>query len=440
MENTNAVIQVTREETAPCCQTLKITVPAEMTQRIYKQTIRDVGNQVKLPGFRSGKIPANVLTSHFAKEIQSESLDRAVNAGIREAVKDLRLATSPKFEGDQPAAFKSGEPLEFSVTCETAPVFIIPEYKGIKVTRTVKTVSDDDVADSIRGWLEQMASYEKIDRPAAANDLVKVNYKAECPEGVELTDEVKMALEGSNSWLFLREPERFPGISVAIAGMSAGDAKDVQVSYPANHNVAALAGRTLTYHVELIEVHGKNIPALDEKALERAGVKTEEELKDRIRKSLETRNSQEAESQVAESVISQLLAGQNFELPPSILHAQVEANLKEIWNREAARGAKPEEIRERGVEYNDQATKAATMTLRRTYMLMRLADAENIQVAPEEMTGVINYLAHMEGKKPEQAVQELQKSGRLTEIYEDMRLRKTVKRLVELANITDVQA
>ena len=215
VEKPNFNITVTITETAPCSRSLKIQVAPESVQATYDDAIRTLNNQIRLPGFRAGKVPRAIIVSRYAKELEAETIDKLINTALRKALEDNKLNPigQPELDKDCKLELKLGEPFEFTANIEIAPVFDLPEYKKLALTKADTSVSEDEVNDAINTFLENNIDYQQTGKPAAQKDMLKVDYKAAIPEGETYSDKCNYLMNGENSWLVLREPELLPGAS-----------------------------------------------------------------------------------------------------------------------------------------------------------------------------------------------------------------------------------
>ena len=442
MESNSIALDITCTETAPCCLTMTVTVPSVRAKSVYDSMARKVSGQIKLPGFRSGKIPSKILLGRFGQQIIAETTNKLLQDSVAEAVKEkgLHLAGQPVLADEAAKQYVSGQDFTITVNLEVFPELVLPEYKGIQVTRNTVEISDTEVEEMIQGWLEQRSTFDKVDRPAQKNDMLKLSYQADAPE--ELLSDSKMSylLKAENTWLMLREPEMLPGTSTALLEVSAGMQKDVEIAFPENFRIEGLKGKTFLYHFSITEVQGQVIPPLDEKIFQEVGVKDRDELYARVRENLAVRKNQEEDEKVAEQVMEALLSGQDFAVPPTMLKHQLAAMVER--QRQALQRSKvaEEELKAQIAAYESEAEQQAANIIRRGILLQQIARQEKITITQAEVARVIGMLAQREGITQEVAFRQLRDNGQLDSIPVNLVESKVIDLLTKAALVTEVKA
>ena len=182
-------MNVTVENLAPCKKLLRIEVEADAVSAAFNETTAEFQREVRLPGFRPGKAPRDVVTKAFAKKIQDEVKRKLITDAYRKALQEqkLRVIGPPDIEEIN---FGEGQALQFAATVETAPEFELPEYQGLRVAVEARAVSEEDIARALDVLRKQRASYADVDRPVQQGDFVVVNYSA-TTDGKPLTEIVK---------------------------------------------------------------------------------------------------------------------------------------------------------------------------------------------------------------------------------------------------------
>lgn len=442
MESKSITLDITCTETAPCCLKMAVTVPAARAKSVYDNISRKVCGQSKLPGFRAGKLPDKILFARFGKHILDETMENLVRDSINEAIqeKGFNLAARPRLSEEEKIEYKPGQDFSFNSELEVFPEIILPEYKGIKVSKEVVEVSDTEVEEMIKGWLEQRSTFEKIDRPAQKNDMLKVTYTAQAPEELADNPKLKYLLKAENAWLMLREPEMLPGTQTALLAVSAGDQKDIDITFPEDFRIDELKGQSFSYHFDILEVQGQVIPELGEKVFQEVGVKDKEELYTRVRENLLAQKNQEAAQKVEEQVVEALLSGQDFPIPPSLLKVE-RAQLLERYRLAAARnGIKDEELETQMAAVEAETEQIAIRKIRRTFLLMKIGEKEQIHPEQQEVMQVIGEMAQREGVTLEVARRKLQENGKIDSIMAGVLEIKVLRFLVKAADQVEVKA
>ena len=442
MEKPNFKIAVTVTETAPCSLTLGIQVEAASVQKTYDDAIASISQQIKLPGFRAGKVPKQIIISRYGKELEGETIDKLLNKGLRQAVEQekLEIVGSPSVVDVEKLTLKLGEPFSYSVNVEIAPKFDLPNYKQFALTKGDTTVTEEEVNDAINTFLENNIDYQQTGKPAAQKDMLKVTYAAVIPEGETYSDKCNYLLKGDNSWLVLREPELLPGASTVLIGANPGDEKDVEVTFPKEHYNTELAGKTFQYHIKVNEVHNAIVPELNDEFAKKYKMDSAEQIKENFKKNMEARKEQDEQEKLRSQVLDALLASADFPLPEKIIAAETNHIKSQLVAREKQQGKKDDEIAAMDADLAKQADTQARNAYRREFLIAAISKAENVTVDFNDLLPIVNSIAQREKKNLKQTVKELQASGRMETLVNTVLVTKTIDKIISLAEVTVVKA
>ncbi|MBR6058187.1 MAG: trigger factor [Victivallales bacterium] len=442
MEKPNFKIAVTVTETAPCSLTLGIQVEAASVQKTYDDAIASISQQIKLPGFRAGKVPKQIIISRYGKELEGETIDKLLNKGLRQAVEQekLEIVGSPSVVDVEKLTLKLGEPFSYSVNVEIAPKFDLPNYKQFALTKGDTTVTEEEVNDAINTFLENNIDYQQTGKPAAQKDMLKVTYAAVIPEGETYSDKCNYLLKGDNSWLVLREPELLPGASTFLIGANPGDEKDVEVTFPKEHYNTELAGKTFQYHIKVNEVHNAIVPELNDEFAKKYKMDSAEQIKENFKKNMEARKEQDEQEKLRSQVLDALLASADFPLPEKIIAAETNHIKSQLVAREKQQGKKDDEIAAMDADLAKQADTQARNAYRREFLIAAISKAENVTVDFNDLLPIVNSIAQREKKNLKQTVKELQASGRMETLVNTVLVTKTIDKIISLAEVTVVKA
>lgn len=439
MEITTPLLNVTRTDTEPCCFSLQVEVPAAQVKKAYGQALVKVGAKVRLPGFRPGKVPTARLIKHFAKDIESEARDELINETFKQAIGEqkVKLALNPKLDEKNLPAVNPEEPFIYKVDCEFEPEFTLPEYKGVKLTRKAVTVSDEEVEEYLDNMLESRAKLQQVERPAELGDFLKVSYTAALPEGFEVPENCGYLVKAENGWMGLRDPELLPGTKDKMLGAAVGAEVNLEVAFPEDFREGAFAGKTLAYTIKVLEIQAAVKPELNDEFAQTCQADNVEELKNRTREMLRVQKTRQREDELRNTLLESLMAQLDFPLPPTIVKYNQESVLRDIVRNQQRNGVSEEKIRADIQEHMGQAEEVARRQTRFQYVITAIAEAEDIKVENEEMGQEINYMAQMNRSSVKKTVRDLRDNGQLEQMFQSIRVSKTIDRLIELADITE---
>lgn len=443
MEKQSMSISVNCSETAPCCLSVAVTIPAADTQQAYKAAIRKVGSEAKLPGFRPGKVPVPMLLRSFSPQINARVTEDLIEGAISQVAKeqDLDFYTRPNLDSQSSLPlYVPEQDFSFTFTVEVYPKFTLPQYKGICVSRHEAVVTDAEIEEYIQNILEQRATFEPVQRPAQQGDMLQASYSAAAPEELLNDDQVKYLLKGENSWLMLREPELLPGIATALLNVSAGEQKDVEINFPADFRNESLQNKTYLFHFEIKEVKGKVTPPLDEKFLQELKIESEEKLRSAIKEMLQGRKEQSEDGKVREQLLQALLSGQEFPVPPSLLK-----QFKTTYQQEAARmmsyqGLKQEDITAKLQASENEAESQALTAARQDIILRQIGRAENINVTNQMLAHVVANFAEKNDIPFSKALQKMRETGQIFTVTESISRELALHAVQEAAQVEVIKA
>lgn len=427
-------VNVVREEPAPCRLKLDVEVPVETVDDIVGRVERDYRRYARIPGFRPGKAPKSLLRRHYGTRVIDDAKDRLLREATKAAIDDQNVQplTVPQVENEQQLRLVEGQNFVFAVEFDVAPEFDLPDYKSLDLPASEAGINEENVEDFIERLLSSRVSYDQVDRPAGAGDLLKATYQAVIDDGTEVPASAKYLAEGKETWVALREPEILPGIVDSLVGVEGGTEKDVQVQFPDDFYETAFAGKTFSYHFEILEVHASTTPELTDDVAKQLGAENAEDVRERVRSNLEEQTRREQAEARRQAVVEQLLAKVDFPVPPALLARESYQVLLRMY-QEAARGGTPEEELEGRIqEMRQQADETARRNLMRNFVLEKIAKEESLSVEPDELDATVRMVAAYQGVTEKKCLRRLQESGRLIDLLDDMRNSKTIQRILEI--------
>ncbi|MDW8343857.1 MAG: trigger factor [Verrucomicrobiae bacterium] len=425
----------TVEELGPCRKRLRVEVPAERVDAVRKEVLQQIRRHAQIPGFRAGHAPEAMVIKRYASVITEEVQRKLFPDEYARALKETALKPVGLPKLDAPP-YQPGQPWVFTAEVETEPVFELGEYKGIPVKKKVATVQEQEVESMLQGLREQQAEFVPItNRALAMEDFVRVNYTgtAEGSALMNLPADLRRFAEGNNVWLRMAADEFVPGFCEQLVGAMCGEKRQVQVDFPANFP-PPLSGKKATYFVEVVEIRERRLPALDDAFAKQQGAENLAQLRERVREALQQSLAREIENDMRQQIVTNLLDRITFDLPESLVAQETREIVYDVVRENTLRGATKEQLEAQKDKIFGYAFKNAQDRVRLTFILDAIAERENITVTPEELDQRVAELARRERVAPQRLRMELEKQGRLAEIEDHLRVRKTLDFL--LANAT----
>lgn len=427
--------------TEPCVMQLNAVVPAVNGKKTYKDVLTYYTARVPRKGFRAGHVPQSMILSLHGKEICEETAERLLNATMAELIeaKDLKLSGSLDLEGGALPAYVPDQDFAIKATLEVYPEFTLPSHKGLKATRKKVQVEQKKVDEASETFLRMHGKYEPVSRPAQPGDMLKVDFKTDAPEELKEDPRAKYLVEGTNSWQIMREPESIPGITAALTGVSVGESKEVDVTFPGDFRVEALAGKSLHYTFTINEIQGFEPPAFDEKFIAETGLKDMDEVKKSIRQRMEDQQERNAANEVYEQVVAAFQKQLDFPLPPALVARTMEEATRRMEEELKSRNLSPEELEKTRQERLENLQKEIPANLRLVHALDELAKQEKVTLDNNDYFNYCVTMAQSMRTDLDHVISEIRKNrGAWERMETDLRRQKAIALLVDNADVTIV--
>ena len=307
---------------------LRVQVPAARIEDEVELRLRNVARTAKIKGFRPGKVPVTVIRQHYGDEVRREVLQEVLQSSYSEAVsqQNLRPAGGPRIEPD---SLEAGHDLTYTAVFEVYPEVQLQGLDDIQVTRPVVSITDADIDAMIEKLRAQRADWNPVERPAREGDRVRVDFTA------VLNNEPLPGGSGEDVSIVLGEQQMLPEFEASLTGLSAGDEKTFDLTFPDDYHEQSLAGQTATFTVQLREVAERVLPEIDDSFLRAYGI-TSGELEDlradirvHMQREVETRQRSELRQQVMEG----LLAANELDVPGVLVDEEAEALQQEAMRQ-----------------------------------------------------------------------------------------------------------
>jgi trigger factor len=418
------------EKEPPGMATLRIELPPEDVRKEWDAIASNYSRYARIPGYRAGKAPRQVIEKKFRKEIQDELTKALVSKSYHEAIAEKQLrVVSLTDVGD--VEFGEDRSMRFRATVVTAPEFELPDYKNITVQLPAAAVSEAEVDTAIERLRDQAADFVDVkDRELAMGDFAVLDFMGAI-DGVPISEIVPEASKnlhgGKKFWLHLAPENFLPKFGEQIVGMKPGDTRSVQVEFPAEFPVTELGEKKADYAVTLSEIKEKVLPAVDDAfATKIMPEKTLAELRHAIEHNLEHEKEHEVERAKEQQIVRFLHERISFDLPPPLLKNETRRALNELVHRNRERGVPDELLKGKEKELIEGAGSLAAHRLKTNFILHRIAEAEKFEVTREEIDEAIRAQAAHYNVSVEKMRKEFEENDRINGLAEEILLGKTL--------------
>jgi trigger factor len=422
---------------------LHIELPPEEVAKEWNAIANSFARFAKIPGYRPGKAPRAVIDKRFRKEIQDELTKKLVSKSYHDAVEkeQLRVASLTNIEDIQ---FGEDKSMRFRATVVIAPEFELPDYKNIPVQLPDTKVSDGEVEEALERMREQSADFVDVPgRGLQMGDFAVLDFEGSVDSKPisEIAPQASKNLQGGKKfWLHLAADNFLPEFCEQLVGQKPGETRLAIVEFPADFPVKELAGKKADYAVTVREVKEKVLPPIDDAlAAKIVTGKTLVDLRQLLERDIEHAKEHDVERAKESQIMKYLHERIQFELPPALLQNETRRALAELVQRNRERGVTDEMLKEKERELIDGAAGVAAHRLKTNFILHRIAERENIQVAKEDVDLRIRQEAARYDISPEKMRKELQQKDVLDDVAEQILLGKTLDFLKANVSIEPAQ-
>jgi trigger factor len=410
--------------------TLRIELPPEEVTKEWDSIANNYARHARIPGYRTGKAPRRVIEAKFRKEIQDELTRKLVSKSYHDAIaaKNLRVVSLTNLEDVQ---FGDDKSMRFRATVVTAPEFELPDYKNISVELPATEVSAAEIDEALERLRDQSADFVDVTgRELAMQDFAVIDFDGAI-EGkpiAEIAPDASKNLHGGKKfWLQVAPGNFLPEFCEQIAGMKSGETRSVQVKFPDDFPVAALAGKKADYAVTLNEIKDKVLPPLDDAfAAKLMPEKSLVDLRHTIGHQLEHEKEHEVERAKESQIVKFLHEHISFDLPPSLLQNETRRALNELVHRNRERGVPDDILKSKEKELIEGAGSLAAHRLKTNFILHRIAEREKIEMTREELDERIRVQAAHYNVSVAKMRKELEEHDQLDALAEEIVLGKTL--------------
>jgi trigger factor len=413
-----------------CKHALEISIPVHEVESETDRVVADVLKRAKLPGFRPGKVPVSLVRKQYASDIRKRVLEALIPKFLHKQfeAENLNVVGTPDIND---VHYHPGEPLTFKAEFEVVSQVELQEYKDVEVPYHDPEITDEDVAKRLDELREQKAQYVNIDpRPLENGDHAVVALESLSGVEGEPVKQEEMVLEIGGA-------DTFEAFTENLRGVTPGEEKEFEVTYPAEFGAKRLAGRTVRFHATLKGLRKKELPELnDEFAQDLGDYRNVDELREAIRKSTLAQRQYEAQQEAKNQIIDKLVDLHDFPVPEVFVERQIRNRVEQSLRAMAAEGVDPNSIKLDWEKVKETQREKAVREVKASLLLSRIAEREAIGATRDEVDKEVERLARQQ-REPVAALQmKFEKDGTLGRIASHIQTEKTLNFLFEHARKT----
>ena len=375
-------MQVTVEDVSSVKKVLHIEIPEGKVTHELDNAYGQLKKTAKIRGFRPGKAPRGVLERMFKKEVQADVSSRLIQESFVEAIKetDLKIVGSPKVD---PPGIEPKTSYKYDATIEIRPEIDNIEFKGLKLKKTKYQISDSEIQAQLNKLQKNMAQLKSVDgnRPAKKDDIAMIDY-AGFKDGKPFAE--TQAIE--NTAIKIGDGSMLKDFDEKLVGMKPGDEKEFNVRFPKDYSNKKLADLDITFQMKLNEIKEEILPEIDDELAKDLGeYNTLDELKDAITDNLQQGYAKRTEQELNEQVFKTLIEKTEFEVPESLVDAEVQEIVAEAERSFSYQNRSLEDLGLSRDSLLEQYRKTAEKQVRRHLILSQIIDQENMVLPDEDL-------------------------------------------------------
>ncbi len=422
------------DELGPVQRKVRVELPTETVASEFAHAYKNLGQRVRVKGFRTGKIPRTVLQGIYGAEVKGEVKSHLVEESLGEVIKErgLQIVSRPEVETND---LNEGGPFSFSAVFEIKPEIELKDYLGVEIEKIKLAIFDDQVQDALKRIQEGHARLELVEGRdvAQAADFVTLDFEG------SIAGKSFSGGKGENYTLEIGSGHALPQFEDAVVGLKIGDRQTVQVNYPESYPNKEIAGKTVDFSIIAREIKQKVLPILDDEFAKDHGEHASlNELKSAIRKRLEDELKHYQDEELKEKLVSRLIETHSFTLPSSMVERQTRYLMERYQNQVAGQAGAEADAAPPMEEARKTLEGRATRQVHATLLVEKISQRENIEISDKDLQERIDNLARAAGERAKSLREYYARPETRDDLRAQMAFDRTVGYLLERARIKEV--
>lgn len=419
-------MQVSVEKTSELSRKMTVSVPDAVLQEKMETRFKKLAREVKVDGFRPGKVPVSVVKKMFGERVKGEVASDLIQSTYFEALQQQALVPAG-YPHITPA--ENSEGFEYVAEFEVYPEISLDAVNGMAVNRPVAQVTDADVENMIEKLRQQKKTWQVVERASQEGDKVTVHFSGVC-EGENFTDG-----KVENYAIEIGGKQMIPGFEDELKGLAVGDSKTFNITFPEKYNSEKLAGKSADFEIEMVKVEEPQLPELDAEFIQAygPGVGEVDAFRADVRENMERELEQGLKNKLKNSVLDALYENVKFELPNALIDQEIQALMKPYAERASKAGLKLEDLNLPRELFEDQAKRRVALGL----ILADVIQKNDIQVDADRVRAAIENMAKSY-ETPEDVINwYYADKSRLNDVQQMVLEDQAVAWVIDRANVTD---
>lgn len=408
-------------------RTLELKIPAAEVEQETERVVASLAKKVRIPGFRPGKVPTEMIRKRYAQDIQQEVVEKLVPKHFFERAEreGLNVVGTPSIKD---LHFHKGEPLTFKAEFEVAPAIELKDYKGLEVPYQEPEVADEDIQKRIEEIREQKADYVNVDpRPIEDGDYAVVSLES-------LSGLAGPPVKQDEVTLRIGAEDTVAGFTEGLRGAAPGDEREFDVAYPEDYGQEKLSGKTVRFRAKVKAIRRKELPEVnDEFAQDLGDYRNMDEVREAVRTAIFNERQFIAQQEAKNKLVDKLVDAHEFPVPEAYIERQIELQVERRLRMLAAEGIDPSKLKLDWAKLKESQRDRAVREVKASLLLAKVADAEAIHATNDEVDKEVQRIARQEREPVAATRMRLEKEDALRRIASGIRTEKTLNFLFEQA-------
>jgi trigger factor len=417
-----------------CTREVEVEVPADEVTKAFRTVTKRYQKQARIPGFRAGKVPESLIRSRFASGLHQDVVEAVLPAHFREAIEKagLKPISQPQVTD---LHLEDGQPLKFKAVFEVLPEIAVADYQSVRLPKPDTELTDAEFNTELERVRDSRSTMEPVseDRTLVDGDWAQITFRGEFTGESETTEAPQQPVAGDDVTIEVGGQNTLPAFNDALRGAKPGQELKFEVSYPEDFGERRLAGKTVSYDVEVKAIKKKIQPPLnDEFAKELGDYEGIEDFKHKLKDHLANDKKRRLEGETRDKIVEALIAKYQFPVPESLVQQQIDARLDRGLRALAAQGMRTEDMRKLDFNRLREAQRdSAVNEVKGSLLLDRIAHEEKIEVTDAELDRELELLSLQSREPLDTLRRRLTDDGGIARIREQIRREKTGSLLYE---------
>lgn len=422
------------EEIGPCRKRLSVTVPAETVKQQVDAAYKAASQQVRLKGFRPGRVPRHVLKAQFGDSILAHAKEELVSQSFQDAVRqqELDLVGNPRLDISE-EAIQESEPLTFAVECDLRPEVTVGDIKSIEIQGNPIEPTEKELEDALNQLAQSKRKLETVaDAELEDGDFAKVDMRYEL-EGETLLEKSGMQLS-TRIPIAGADPEIF---AAKLKGLKSGDETDMELTFPDSFEKEEARGKEGKVHVKVTEIQRFVNPEIDDEFAKGFEMESAEELRNKLRERISEEKERYENMRREEEILDKLYAQNEFPVPEGLIEEETEGRLKHMRSEMEQQKAPKELIDQRVNEARGEAAESARRAVRNLFLVQEIAKKQKLFVTEDDVRKEMQRIASENSVELSDVQAHFEKENLTGELRFNLSDRKVREFLKETATISE---